>query len=523
MPMWLLTTLLVLTGLYVVTQADRYGHTYDEAFQDEYGTATYRWYFSLGEDTSFLNFDPVLHMPEHGPVFEFLVAFAQFTFGGADHWYVRALVCGIGGAAGIVGMALCGYELGGWWGSFLAAAGLALYPRYTGAVFNNSKDIPLAVAMIFILWMTLRLLRRWNTGREWILDSLLLGVVIGIGVSVRINALLWLGVVGLAALVWWARHGRAAVREKAWWPELRKQLLAGLAIGAATYLTIIVTWPYIALNPVSGLPDVLKNMSAYPWDGNILFNGELVHASTRPRDYVPRWLLVASPLPTVLLALLGTGLIVADLVRRRLTDLRVLAGAALFFVPFVLLLVTRPVLYNGPRHFLFIVPGLILLGAYAVQRTAGALATTRAASERARYVVAALLVVDLVGGYAHSVVATVRLYPYEYVYFSPIVGGYADARGKWEGDYWGSCQRSAMDWLLANRFRYPVPNEPPSIGGFPYGSPSIPPGWSPVYAAEGDYSIDYEPWPLPPGYEVIHTVEVDGLPLCNVGRRMSYS
>jgi hypothetical protein len=521
-PIGLLTALFLLTSLYVGSQAGRYGHTYDEGFQDQYGTATYLWYRSGGHDTGFLHFDPALHMPEHGPFFELLVAFAQFTFGG-EHWYVRALVCGIGGAAGIVGMALCGFELGGWWGSFLASAGLALYPRYTGAIFNNSKDVPLVVATVFMIWMTLRLLRRWDTGRLWVLDGVLLGVLIGIGVSVRINAILWLGVLGLAASAWWARHGRTAVRERVWWPALRKQLLAGALIGAVTYLTILACWPYIALNPISGLPHVLGNMSSYPWDGSILFDGRVIGAQARPRDYVPRWILVGSPLPTVLLGVAGVGLIAVDLVRGRLHDRRVLVGAAAFVVPFVVLVATRPVLYNGPRHFLFIVPGLILSGAYAVQRVARGLGTVRGASESARYVVAGLLVLDLVGGYAHSAVASARLYPHEYMYFSPVVGGYSGARGEWETDYWGSCQRAAMDWLVRNRFRHPVPNEPPTVGGLPYASPSLPTGWASAGGEDGDYYVDYEPWPIPSSYEIIHTVRVDGHPLCHVGRSRRYA
>ncbi|GIJ50439.1 hypothetical protein Val02_73250 [Virgisporangium aliadipatigenens] len=513
-PISLLSLLFVLVGLYVVTQADRYGRTWDEGVQDQYGTATYLWYRTAGNDTSFLNFDPSMHMPEHGPFFEFIVAGAQFAFDG-DHWHIRALVCGIAGAIGIVAMALCGYELGGWWGAFLAASGLALFPRYTGAIFNNSKDVPLAVFMILVAWLTLRLVRRWSTGRRWAIDAGLLGVLLGMAISVRINALIWVGVLGLVALAWWARNGRAAFRGGTWWPALRKQLIAGGLIGAVTYATILACWPYIALNPVTGLPHVIANMSAYPWDSTILYNGEVVRAQSAPGGYVPRWLLVGSPLPTVLLGVAGISLLALDLIRGRVRDLRVLIGAALFFVPLAMLLVMRPVLYNGPRHFLFIVPGLILLGVYAVQRVAALLAARRAP---ARSALAGALVLALVGGYAHSAVASARLFPYEYMFFSPVVGGYSGARGKWEGDYWSACHTAAVEWLLRNRSRYPAASSPPTIGGVAGDGANVPPGWKPTFAAAGDYFVSSDFWPMPPDFEVIHTVRVDGQALCSIGR-----
>ena len=81
----------------------------------------------------------------------------------------------------------------------MAAFGLALYPRFLGAIFNNSKDMPLAVAMLVVLWLVLRLVNGWPRRRSRLIYSALIGVAIGAAAAIRINALVWYGVLGLVA------------------------------------------------------------------------------------------------------------------------------------------------------------------------------------------------------------------------------------------------------------------------------------------------------------------------------------
>ncbi|TMB91178.1 MAG: hypothetical protein E6J44_01570, partial [Chloroflexi bacterium] len=136
LPICLLVVLLGIALLTVFVQADQYGITIDEPLQDQYGRSTLAWYESMGRDTSFLTSFPASDFqPQHGAAFETLVAAAQQVF---DHqWYTRAVVSGLAGVVGVVAIALCGLELGGWWMALLAALSLWLYPRFFGAIFNN--------------------------------------------------------------------------------------------------------------------------------------------------------------------------------------------------------------------------------------------------------------------------------------------------------------------------------------------------------------------------------------------------
>src|SRR5438552_15565907 len=41
----------------------------------------------------------------------------------------------------------------------------------------------------------------------------------------------------------------------------------------------------------------------------------------------------------------------------------------------------------------------------------------------------------------------VAVRPYEYMYFSPLVGGVPGATGKYDMDYWGVCNKLSAEWL----------------------------------------------------------------------------
>jgi hypothetical protein len=517
LPIGLLGVLLLLFLAFVATQADAHGRSWDEGAQDWYGEAVYQWYVTRGADLTFMQAAPQLQMPQHGPVVEFAIATAQHAFEGTDRWLVRSTVGGVIGLLGIVGIALCGLELAGWWGAFLAAAGLACYPRYTGAVFNNSKDIPFAVAMIFLLWLTLRLARRWGDDGTYVLDSALVGLALGIALSIRVSAVLWLGVLGATAAVWWLRHHGGG-----WRRELGRQVVAGLLIGGCAYLAMIAMWPYVALHPVDGFVDSIRSMSRYSWTGEILFEGERVRGDGLPRRYAPVWLVIGSPLPVVVLGLVGAGFIVADLLRRRLTDARVLLAAGLLVVPLTVIVVTRPTLLNGPRHFLFVVPGLILLGTLGLIRLwslALGAGRWRAAAAHRRALAAGLAAVAVLSG-AQVVVAAARLYPFEYMYFSPVVGGYLGARDRYETDYWGVCQNPALKWLVAHHRDYPTPT-PPTVGGLFDEAVRIPPGFA--ASPTPDFFVSSPYYPMPAGYLPIHVVTVEGAPLCTVNINPAYA
>jgi hypothetical protein len=49
-----------------------------------------------------------------------------------------------------------------------------------------------------------------------------------------------------------------------------------------------------------------------------------------------------------------------------------------------------------------------------------------------------------------GVVGSIRLHPYEYIYYNAFIGGEAGAFRRFELDYWGISYREAADWLNEN-------------------------------------------------------------------------
>jgi hypothetical protein len=518
-PLVLLVALVIGVLTHAVVNAGAYGLTWDEWTMDSYGGGVLHWYASLGADTRF--YGAGLNIQYYGPLVETVTAVAQhlLPFG---HWHVRAEIGAMIGVLGVVGIALVGRQLAGWWGALLAATGLALYPRYIGAIANNSKDVPLTVAMILILWATIRLVRRWDEGtrRRRSMDAALLGALLGVGICVRSIAAIWIAMLGLLLAGWWLRNARRVRAEGRVRVELAAQAVAVLVIGGVAYAIVLATWPYVFLHPATGLVDAVRLMSRYPWPGSVLFDGAITPAEQLPWRYAPQWLVVGSPPVTVALALVGVGFIGVDVVRRRV-DTALLLTAGLFLVPLALVTVGHPTLYNGLRQFLFLVPGMVLLGAVAVVRIVDA--ARRSGRRSARYALAVGVVLAVAVGHAEALVSVIRMFPFEYAYFSPVAGGIQGAHERYETDYWRSCDELAIRWVGANRADLGVEGEltlastifygPPLPPGLAWaGAPSRPDVWV-ISAYSRDLSADLA------DYRTVHVISVEGVPLCSVAVR----
>ena len=511
LPLALLGGVFAALAAFVATRAGDFGRTWDESMQDDYGETVFQWYRSHGADLSFQKFPANWHMAEHGAWWETVIAAFQHAFG--SHWYTRSLLGGVIMILGVAAVAACGAELAGRWGALVAAVGLALYPRYTGAGFTNSKDVPLLVVMAFAAWTVLFLMRRWNGRLGWrLLDLTLVGVAVGLATSLRVLSVIWFAILGAVWLGWWLRHGRAAIADRTWLSALWRQAVAAVVVGVVAYATMLATWPYLFLNPVHGLLDAYHVMSHYDWPGTVLYLGHDVYGQDLPWHYLPVWLVVGSPLPTVLLALAGAGLIVADLVRRRPVDPRLLVVLAIPLITIGSFIVLRPTMLNGFRHTLYMVAFLVLLAAYAVVRG------MRALHGRGNRAVFAALAVVLVASQAEVVVSAARLHPYEYMYFSPVVGGYAGAKDDFETDYWRACETPSLNWLLDHHLEY-VAKARPSVKTLTAARYAVPKK-AITTAKKPDFIIGN--WFVKPGpeYRVIHSESIEGTVLCTVNVRL---
>jgi hypothetical protein len=103
-------------------------------------------------------------------------------------------------------------------------------------------------------------------------------------------------------------------------------------------------------------------------------------------------------------------------------------------------LVLHPTVYNGLRHFLFVVPPLVILGAIGLTRAISFVL-------RKNRIAGVALSVVLVLALGRQIMMMVGLHPYQYVAYNLLVGGPAGAENRFELDYWGTSLKESARGL----------------------------------------------------------------------------
>src|SRR5262249_46261110 len=134
------------------------------------------------------------------------------------------------------------------------------------------------------------------------------------------------------------------------------------------YAVMALVWPWSVTAPLNPLHAVeyFSHFFEKPW--NEVFDGVVTSVPEMPRRYVPELFLLKEPEIFLGLGIGGAaGAIVAvfrrDVAPARRAIFSLLVFAALF--PVMLTVLTRPAMYNGIRHFVFLSPPLAVLGGLA--------------------------------------------------------------------------------------------------------------------------------------------------------------
>jgi hypothetical protein len=317
---------------------------------------------------------------------------------------------------------------------------LTLCPTYYGHMFMNPKDAPFAVAMVVLMLGLVRLAQEYP--RPSPATVLILGLGAGFSIGSRILGGLALIYTAIGFLPIWI----ADIRNHGWREAAHRLghvayvLLPGLVLG---YLIMGLIWPWSIIEP--GNPwKALTYFSHFfekPWKE--LFAGAIVSVPDMPLSYLPT--LFALQLPEVMLALLAAGLVAAALAvwkpdsdPKRKTILLMIALAAM--LPLIIAMVKRPALYNGIRHFIFVVPPMAVLAGV------GFAAISDRLKEFGRKSQAAFVAVFVLG-LALPLTEMIRLHPYQYTHFNHIAGTVRAADDLYMLDYWGLALKQASDEL----------------------------------------------------------------------------
>jgi hypothetical protein len=171
-----------------------------------------------------------------------------------------------------------------------------------------------------------------------------------------------------------------------------------------------------------------------------------------PWWYVPGYLGVQLPLPTLVAVVGAAGVVVARARRLPVIPLVPLVTQAVALP--VVIVASRAELYDGIRHVLFLLPALLALPAFAF-----------AALDRGRLRVAAPAAAALI--VAASLASAIRWAPYAYAYLNPI-GAVGHGRA-WDLDYWGVSAKEGVERLRRLGLS-PIYVKPSQQAGVPWGA-----------------------------------------------------
>jgi len=431
---------LVLAGAIALLTFRDYGLGWDDYTHSQYGDLLVSLYASGFADKRALSF---VNLYMYGGGFDLLAALAAkvLPFGLFE---TRRLV---GAAVGLLGLFVTwrlGRRLGGPLAGLIGLTLLAACPLYYGHMYINAKDAPFAVASAVALYGIVRAFETYP--RVTPATVALCGVGVGLAVGSRVlggftvlDAVLPLPIIVVF-------RGRD-IGLRAAFAECGPFILAFIPGVILAYLIMGSVWPWSVVAPLNPFHAVeyFSNFFEKPW--RELFDGRLIPVPDMPRSYVPT--LVALKLPEILLALGGCGIAGATVAvasrkhggdaEHRAALLAVLLAATL---PVLVTVATRPAMYNGIRHFVFVVPPLAVLGGLA------AAWIVRRLERQGRVALGAGALVLLLG-IASPVAEMARLHPYEYTHFNHIAGGAAGARPRFMLDYWGLSLTQASRQLLA--------------------------------------------------------------------------
>jgi len=307
--------------------------------------------------------------------------------------------------------------------SALTATTLFAYqPLLWGHSFINPKDIPFLVFFIGSMCFGFEMVDEFaNNSKSKSIKLLLAALFMGIATANRVLGPLAAVLTGLYALT------------KLNTIKFGDLIKIFLVYGILTLLVTLVLWPYLWTNPPLKFIEVFGFMSDNPTQLTVLFRGETYRAGNLPLRYMPTFLDFSLTEP--MWALFTVGLIYSfiksDNKKRIILSLILLW----FLIPVAYVLIRRPSMYDGIRHFLFILPPIFIIAGFGFDWLYQFFKQN------------SVQIVIVIAVLSFGVVPAVQLHPYEYAYFNSFAGGVKGAFRIYETEYWLTCYREAVTGL----------------------------------------------------------------------------
>lgn len=434
--LFIILSLLITLILHLLTY--EYPFNADEGYQVPYSEQVLDYYSSLGEDSAALYNKNGIHY--YGGLYEIIPAFLNNALGyepdELNYFKVRRIIIALMGALAMIFTGLIAKEIGGWGVANLSLIFIFLSPRFFGHSLINPKDIPFALGYMISIFFIIKVITHMPK-YSW---KLSLGLAIGFGIAFGVRAgglivvpyiLLFSGLNYLYLL----KKKLVAFDIQSIMP-LVYTLITGLGVG---YLIGILFWPFGLIDPIHHPLEALTKFTNFSINIKQLFEGEHISSNILPWYYPIKYILISTPEIILLGFFLSIILSWKLFLKHDFRLIFILFFA--FFFPILYILYKNSNVYGGLRHILFTLPPLAIisgLGWHLVISTAN--------NKFVKIILSALVIIL----FFRPVTWLIKSHPHQYIYFNDLSGGIKKALGKYELDYWMTSADDASKWLIKN-------------------------------------------------------------------------
>ncbi len=312
---------------------------------------------------------------------------------------------------------------------------LFLTPRFTGDLPGNPKDIPFAIMYTLSLFAIYYF---GTTKNKPIIEYLSLAVLIGITQSTRI--------LGLTLLIIYAVFNlKMGLKDSLTLDNIKKSLMkttySTIFVGIGSIIVMVGFLPSLWESPVRNFIRLIAVSSTFDlWNHEILFMGSMLDKYNHPIIYLPIWFLITTPLHTLIPLILSV-IYVKRFIKIPIYFLLLISVLINFTVYFSI----NPIIYNGIRHFLFLVPIFIMLAVIFLN-------DLYSTNNRKLFItVVSIFTIYLL----FTLIRMIHLHPFEYIYFNELTGGLKNTYDAYETDYWGASYKEGTQWVIDHRKEFP--------------------------------------------------------------------
>ncbi len=429
--------------IFITLTFKQYGISNDEQVQHVYGQLLLKFYSSGLSDLSAFSYK---NLYLYGGFFDLIAATLEKVLP-LWIWDIRHLLSAIFGFAGIIAVYKSTQILAGERAAFFAALLLSITGAWAGAMFTHTKDVSFGACMAWALYYTIVISK--HLPRPPLHLSLKLGIAVGLALGLRIGGAF--AVIYIILLVLIASFlSIGTLKHK--FNYCRQSIVSLLPAGIIAFCLMSIFWPWA----VMGIDHILiaaKSFSHFAFDMNTIIEGDFVSIGNVPRTYLLEYLCIRLPEIFLIGLFFTTTILLINIKNIKLKNqLPEICIAIATLIPLLFVLLDKPALYNGVRHFTFVIPALAVVAGIGLSKGLDILAPNK------------ILRFSTIGIFALLTVNTTytlyALYPYQYLYYNQLTGkDFKRSIHLWEGDYWSSslieASRKLTDYVNAEEANTP--------------------------------------------------------------------